>query len=214
MVAPTMPRPRYHQLPNERREQILRTAGEEFSAHGYDGASLNRILQRLGWSKGQFYYAFDNKLDLFAAVMDWALDRGIPEELRGLDRLEADTFWPTMDRVSERALELMRAIPWYVGLWRPLYYPPADPRAREIVTEKLERVTAIRRDLIRRGQELGCIRNDLPEDLLLTALFGLRAALDRWFFEHWDALEPQRREVLSRQVFAMFRRMLEPPEDS
>lgn len=207
-----MPRPRFHQLPTVRRELILRAAGEEFSAHGYDGASLNRVLERLGWSKGQFYYSFDDKVDLFAAVMDWALDRGIPEELRGLDRLEAATFWPTMDRVSERALELMRAIPWYVGLWRSLYYPPADPRAGEIVAEKLERVTAVRRALIRRGQELGRVRDDLPEDLLLTALFGLRTALDRWFLERWDSLEPRRREALSRQAFAMVRRLLEPAE--
>lgn len=147
-----MPRPRFHQLPTVRRELILRAAGEEFSAHGYDGASLNRVL------------------------------------------------------------ELMRAIPWYVGLWRSLYYPPADPRAGEIVAEKLERVTAVRRALIRRGQELGRVRDDLPEDLLLTALFGLRTALDRWFLERWDSLEPRRREALSRQAFAMVRRLLEPAE--
>jgi AcrR family transcriptional regulator len=205
-----MPRPRFHKLDKKRRERLLATAGEEFSAHGYDQASLNRIIERLELSKGQFYYYFDDKIDLFAAVMDWAWELAVPEELHDFGHLQADTFWPTMERLSERSREMLREVPWYVGLWRPLYHPPADPRARSIAMDKLEQVNAVRRTFMRRGQALGCIRSDLPEDLLLTAMFGLRTALDRWFFEHWDGLTPQQRDTLPGLMLDMFRRMFEP----
>ena len=39
-----MPRPRFDKLAVGKRERILEAAAKEFAAHGYDGASLNRIL--------------------------------------------------------------------------------------------------------------------------------------------------------------------------
>ena len=47
-----MPRPRFNKLSAEKRECILEAAAKEFAAHGYDGASLNRILDETGISKG------------------------------------------------------------------------------------------------------------------------------------------------------------------
>ena len=39
-----MPRPRFYKLSAPKRERILEAAAKEFTAHGYDGASLNQIL--------------------------------------------------------------------------------------------------------------------------------------------------------------------------
>ncbi|WP_407351780.1 TetR/AcrR family transcriptional regulator [Luteimonas sp. R10] len=205
-----MPRPRFLKLDETRREQVLETAGEEFAAHGYDQASLNRIIERLGLSKGQFYYYFDDKIDLFQAVMDWAWALGVPEEIGDFSHLQADTFWPTLERLSERSRALLRERPWYVGVWRPLYHPPADERAQRIAQEKIEQINAIRRTFMRHGQKIGCIRSDMPEDLLLAAIFGLRGALDRWFVDHWDELSAEQKDTLPRLMLDMFRRMFEP----
>ena len=64
-----MPRPRFEKLPVEKQEQILEAAAKEFTAHGYDGASLNRILEEAGISKGAAYYYFDDKADLYATKL-------------------------------------------------------------------------------------------------------------------------------------------------
>jgi AcrR family transcriptional regulator len=40
----------------EHQDALISEAIEEFAARGYDNASINRILARVGMSKGQFYY--------------------------------------------------------------------------------------------------------------------------------------------------------------
>ena len=64
-----MPRPRFSKLPVLRQREILERAAQEFAACGYEHASLNHIIDALGLNKGVFYYNFDSKADLFAAVV-------------------------------------------------------------------------------------------------------------------------------------------------
>ena len=70
-----MPRPRFETLDPERRHRILASAAESFRRGGLYGASLNDILAVAGISKGVFYYYFDDKLDLYATVVDEAVRR-------------------------------------------------------------------------------------------------------------------------------------------
>src|SRR5689334_5750559 len=64
-----MARPRFERAAPEKREALLDAAATEFAAHGYETASLNRILLSAGLSKGSFYYYFEDKADLAAAVL-------------------------------------------------------------------------------------------------------------------------------------------------
>ena len=54
--------------PRAQQQAILRAALDEFAAHGFHDASLNRIIDAAGISKGSMYYYFDGKEDLFAHV--------------------------------------------------------------------------------------------------------------------------------------------------
>ncbi len=53
----------------EHEDKLFTTALHEFSTHGYDQASINRILGEAGMSKGQFYYHFKNKEGLYLALI-------------------------------------------------------------------------------------------------------------------------------------------------
>lgn len=50
-----MPRPRFHKLPPAQQQAILLVAFDEFATHGFTGASLNRIIEAAGVSKGSMY---------------------------------------------------------------------------------------------------------------------------------------------------------------
>ena len=41
-------------------------------------------------------------------------------------------------------------------------------------------------EFLRRGQQVGAVRKDVPLDLLVTLAFGWGEALDRWTIAHWD----------------------------
>lgn len=62
-------------LTEARREAILDTAEQEFSAHGYDGASIAVIAARIGSSKPTIYRYFASKEELFAEVTSRTVDR-------------------------------------------------------------------------------------------------------------------------------------------
>ena len=70
-----MVRPRFAKLPPAQQQAILRAALDEFAAHGFHDASLNRVIDAAGISKGSMYYYFDGKEDLYAHVARVELER-------------------------------------------------------------------------------------------------------------------------------------------
>ena len=54
----------------ERREAIIRTAGEVFCELGYHGATMSEVSARLGGSKATLYSYFDSKEALLFAVLE------------------------------------------------------------------------------------------------------------------------------------------------
>ena len=59
------------------RARLLRTAAEHFAAHGYDGASINRISVDAGYAKGTVYGYFESKATLFGAVLELGSEQTI-----------------------------------------------------------------------------------------------------------------------------------------
>ncbi len=56
--------------PDQTREALLHAAFEEIYQHGFQAASLDRILSRTGVTKGALYHHFKNKKELGYAVVD------------------------------------------------------------------------------------------------------------------------------------------------
>jgi AcrR family transcriptional regulator len=207
-----MARPRFSNLDEDTRRRILETAAVEFAARGFDGASLNRLIDRLGLSKGSFYYYFDDKADLFSTVADHAWETFLPTDSIDLTLFDADNYWRTLAEIMREARARARAKPWLVGFTRMIYDPPDVPEIRQSLAAKLAKARDLQAALVRRGQAIGTVRNDLPAELLQALLVGADEAADRWFVEHWDRLPEDETERLFREVLAIFRRMLEPRE--
>ena len=59
----------------EHSDDLYDAALAEFSAKGYEQASINAILDGAGMSKGQFYYHFKNKEGLYFALIEVLIKR-------------------------------------------------------------------------------------------------------------------------------------------
>jgi AcrR family transcriptional regulator len=57
------------------RQRLLDAAERAFAAEGFTGASLDRIAEAAGFTRGAVYSNFADKTDLFVAVLDRRLDR-------------------------------------------------------------------------------------------------------------------------------------------
>jgi AcrR family transcriptional regulator len=79
------------QIPREERAgDLLAAATELFLTKGYDGTTMADISAAAGVARGNVYWYFKSKDDIFAAVMDRMLSREIrtlSEELAGADPL-------------------------------------------------------------------------------------------------------------------------------
>jgi len=64
-----MPNPTFFNLPDEKRDQILQIAIDEFAENDYDNVSVSRIVARAGIAKGSFYQYFAGKEDLYAYLL-------------------------------------------------------------------------------------------------------------------------------------------------
>lgn len=59
----------------ETREMLLASAKQEFLEKGYQGASLRSICKNAGLTTGALYFFFQDKEDLFAAIVEPVLEK-------------------------------------------------------------------------------------------------------------------------------------------
>jgi AcrR family transcriptional regulator len=205
-----MARKRLKHLDPEKQDALFRSAAQEFAEKGFGGASINRIIQRSGMSKGSVYYYFEDKSDLFATTLERASQR-IMEEVGwpSLEVLAADEFWDALLELTHRSTDLSRRRDeWWVSLSRALHRFRDEPGAGPAVVRMQEFARNWWRTLIRRGQTLGVIRTDLPLDLLVEIAMGADEAGDRWMMDRWEELPEREMQKLVDARVDLLRDML------
>jgi AcrR family transcriptional regulator len=80
-------RPTFTKLPFDKKERILDAAIDEFSRCGYEKASINRMVGRLGIAKGSIFQYFGSKKNLYFHIFEHA----VALVKRSLKRVKAGT---------------------------------------------------------------------------------------------------------------------------
>ena len=154
----------------ERREQILAGARRSFAEHGYEGATVAKLEEEIGLSRGAIFNYFPSKDELFA-------------ELAMRDSVRMSEIWLAdgLDAVVREVVELDPA--WlrvYLELFRrvrtdPEFCARIEERQKELVPANRARIEAAQRDGEFRddveAKEIGAFVN-----LVLNGLALLRAA--------------------------------------
>jgi hypothetical protein len=65
--------------------------------------------------------------------------------------------------------------------------------------------------MIKRGQGLGLIRTDIPNELLMAWFKAIDGASDDWLLAHLDQLDQEAITMISRQTILTIRQALAPP---
>jgi AcrR family transcriptional regulator len=207
-----MPRPRFRKLPEEKRRRILDAAGLELADHGYSGASLNRILDHAGVSKGAAYYYFDNKDDLISAVFLDLFEKMLEQAELDTQTLTAENFWPSLIRLRIDFLHNSSSEPWVMGAIKAIWTMPQEARTSPELSEAVRVMTDWLERLLKQGRHLGVVRDDLPEGLLFALVLALDEASDRWIAQHWEELGDDGVVALSAKMFDMIQALLAPEE--
>jgi len=94
--------------------------------------------------------------------------------------LTAETFWPP--EASLRCLPLLCSFeqPWLFGAVKAAGRLSQEARHLESLASIAQHMVAYVMAFVRRGQELGLLRSDLPDDLLFDVLAALDQSSDTW----------------------------------
>jgi AcrR family transcriptional regulator len=205
-----MPRPRFYKLPEEKRERILDNAAKEFAAHGYSNASLNQILENAGVSKGAAYYYFDDKADLFVAVVEHYIPQLVNFDALDLDSLTAETFWSALIDLYSQPFIRAQDKPWAFRALKSVAGITPNSREQTLLQGYVERLWGWAGRILDRGQQLGVVRSDIPRDLLLSMLAACDQATDDWFLQNWEQFSQEEILRLVHQVGDMMKRLFSP----
>jgi AcrR family transcriptional regulator len=206
-----MPFSRFERLAPEKRELLLESAAKEFATHGFEQASFNRILEQAQMSKGAAYYYFEDKADLFGTVIQYVSEH---LHLSNLDvdlaMLTAETFWPMVAELRREPLLRSFERPWLFRVISAAAQVTPALLERQPLASLAQQIRTFLMRLIKRGQDLGLIRTDLPDDLIVAWLFALDQASDQWLMAHWEHVDRAALAQLSDQTVAALSRMLAP----
>jgi AcrR family transcriptional regulator len=206
-------------MPSDRRECLLTTAAQEFAAHGFEGASLNRILEAAQIGKSSAYYYFEDKADLFCTTVGYALERlQLAPTGDVFTGLTAATFWPTIAEIHERALLRAQELPWLFGTLRAAEHLAPEsaqqPSLAELVRSLARYQLTGMGAMVQRGQDLGLIRTDLPQELLVAWFRAIDAATDDWLTANLGRLDQAAIHYISQHTMATIRQALALPPPS
>jgi AcrR family transcriptional regulator len=207
-----MPFARFARMPAGKRERLLTVAAREFALHGFETASMNHILEEAGIGKSSAYYYFEDKADLFATVVEYSVERlGLAVSDPDIMSLTAETFWTAFAEAHKQPLLRVQESPWFFAAARAVERLTPESREREPLATLAMRQMSGMGAMIQRGQQLGLIRDDLPDELLFAWFRAIDGASDNWLLTHLTQLDQTAILHLAEQTITAIRLALTPP---
>ncbi len=216
-----MPLPRFNKLDSKKRAKILLIATEEFAKRGHEKASLNNIIARCRMSKGAMYYYFSCKDDLYQTVLDefvatlleiWTGPTG--DRHRPFGQVEtAEGYWEEWRSHYRRSLRHSSENPVFGDMFHQCIRIRASGTSHPALNKATDQIREWIGAALKRGGQVGAVRVDLPEGLLLDAAFGMLEGFDRWMARTWTGLSEDEIDEMARLATEFLRRITEPVPD-
>ena len=150
-----------HQL-DARRQEILAGARACFARFGYEGATVRRLEQETGLSRGAIFHHFRDKESLFLAVAEDDAAAMVATVARnGL----VQVMWDLLARAASP-----ETAGWLGSQLEVSRRLRTDPEFATRWAARAEAVAAATRERLARQREAGVLRPDIPVDVLARFL--------------------------------------------
>jgi AcrR family transcriptional regulator len=205
-----MPLARFESLDKSLKGKILDVAKHEFAAHGYEEASYNKIIQKIGISKGSMYYYFENKEDLFITCFLDAF-RNAAEGF-GFDYAsfsfgdDQQAYWNSIKMISSKQWNGVLQHPILMSLMRQLVSLGTDHSIFRKLNDECEGLSEYVDlvSILEHGVEIGAIRDDVP----LNVLIRMNTEYEVWLMKELQEERLDEQQVVDK-FFEMFKQLFE-----
>jgi AcrR family transcriptional regulator len=170
------PKQTFFNLPEKKREKIIRAAVEEFAANGYKRASLNTIVREAGIAKGSLYQYFEHKEALFLYLFGrfTLLVKQAVKMAEGASQRQ--DFFATARDVIRAGFFFIDRYPEYFALYCKVLFEHDIPCRDDLIRKVRLFSTEYFAPLCEAARKNGAIRHDLPTNVIV---FVLDAVIDR-----------------------------------
>lgn len=169
-----MPTQTFFNLPEEKRSKIIECAIDEFSSHPFQAASLSRIVEEAGISKGSMYQYFADKKDVYLYLLDVAGERKVSYMNGIMD--PADDYFTNLYKLIVASNKFSFDHPRLSQLVSNMMSGGNDPFPDELFTHLRKAGEAWVKQSLIQAQAKGEVRADLDLDFL--SYFVTRLTID------------------------------------
>ncbi|MFE5339851.1 TetR/AcrR family transcriptional regulator [Isoptericola sp. NPDC056578] len=185
-------------------DRVTAAALDLFATQGYATTSVQQIVEAAGVTKGAMYHYFQSKDDLLFAVYDrmLALQKAHLDEIVAAGGPVEDVVRAVCVDVVETSIDFL---PEGTVFFRSMHML-TEPRLKEVTQRRREYHDEFAR-LLRRGQDEGVFRTDVPRPLLVAHFFS-----DVHYLSHWYSPEgPETKSEVAHQLTELFLRGIRTP---
>jgi len=148
-----------------KRNDILEAAQRLIYTQGYEGMSIQDLLDELGISKGAFYHYFDSKSDLLEALSERWIDEGLKVITPSVQDERLDAI-QKIHRLFDTAAAWKTARKEYLMALLRVWYADENTVFRQkLFNQSIERITPLFEQVIQQGISEGVFNTPFPEQI-------------------------------------------------
>ena len=167
-----MPKPTFSQLPEEKRERVLRSAAVIFAERGFSGSDVGQIAELAGVAKGSLYNYFESKEELYLYVCRDGVERSRMAVYGGLE--PHWDIYRQIDHMFRSGVKFATSYPEYIRLYINVSSAGMDRFADQLTLEVEKFTSDYLKNLIKREIDRGAVRADIDTNLaafLINSLY-------------------------------------------
>ena len=158
----------------ERKNEILDVAEQLFAEKGFDNASTNDIINRIGIARGTLYHHFGSKEEILDALVERITREGIARA----KAIVSDKSLPLMERLSGAILALDAGSGAMPAVLEQIHKPQNALLHQKMQERLITGVVPLIAELIKEGNKQGIFDTEYPEEAAEMIILYSNTAFD------------------------------------
>jgi AcrR family transcriptional regulator len=149
-----MPRETFFNLSEEKRARVLDAALTEFASHTFHQATVDRIVEGAGISKGSFYQYFGDKKDLYRYLVKMSQEKKLDYIKRTLKEEDNTDIFSQLRGLYSAGVRFAQDNPQLLAIGQNLW-KEEEEFLQEVMDQALPEAQDFLEDMLKRGLQAG-----------------------------------------------------------
>lgn len=193
-----MPTQTFFNLPEEKKNRIIRAAIQEFAAYSFDQASIAHIIESAGIPRGSFYQYFENLKDIYKYIINLAGEQKIKYFQATVPQFEGKgfDFFSTLRDLCIAGFQFAKENPELLAIGNNFIKETNKSLRNEILGEQLPKAKNFYEFMLQKGIELGQINPQIDPQIATLFMGAWSTAFTELYLAELKNLGPENAEDL------------------